>query len=113
MPPYLCSVKPKNNNKMQEIRFIQVTPNELTELIREGVRKELQMFDRLKGTAGAGKDGDLLTIEQTADLLRVSKGTVKNLTKKKILTSYGIGRRLYWKRNEVNEALTRLTPANE
>lgn len=98
---------------MQEIRLIQVTPSELTELIREGIRKELQMFDRLKGTSVAGKDGELLTIEQTADLLRVSKGTVKNLTKKKILTSYGIGRRLYWKRNEVNEALTRLTPANE
>lgn len=91
---------------MQEIKFIQVTPDQLTELIRDGVRKELRMFKQ--DLKNHDPNEDLLTLEQTAKMLQVSKGTVKNITKKGGLTSYGIGRRLYWKRQEVEQALIRL-----
>ena len=88
---------------MQEIKFVQLTPDQLTELIRDGVRKELRIFtNELKTTDP--KD-ELLTLEQTANLLQVCKGTIKNITKRGGLKSYGVGRRLYWKRKEVEEAL--------
>lgn len=91
---------------MQEVKFIQVTADQLTELIRDGVRKELRIFTKDLHTQEPKEE--LLTIEQVAEFLQVSKGTIKNLTKRGALTSYGVGRRLYWKRKEVEEALTKL-----
>ncbi|MDM1140051.1 helix-turn-helix domain-containing protein [Empedobacter sp. R132-2] len=48
---------------------------------------------------------DILTREETARLLSISLPTLWNWTKKNILTAYGIGGRVYYKKDEVINAL--------
>jgi len=48
---------------------------------------------------------NLLTREEVCQLLNINKTTLWNYTKKDMLKSYGIGSRVYYKRDEVIEAL--------
>lgn len=89
-----------------EIKFIQVTPSELTELIRDGIRKELQAHEASKGKKEVQEE--LLTTDEAAQMLRVSKGTVLNITKRGGLKTYGVGRRVFYKKSEVQKALIKL-----
>lgn len=89
-----------------EIKFIQVTPTELTELIRDGIRRELQAYEAGKGKKEA--QDELITTDETAQMLRVSKSTVINITKRGGLKTYGVGRRVFYKKSEVEKALVKL-----
>lgn len=92
---------------MNDLKLIQVTPDQLSELIRDNVRKELKLF--VKDFKELQQDPDqLLTTQQTAQLLQVSKRTIKNLTDKGLLQSHGVGRRNYYKKSEVEQALVKL-----
>lgn len=92
---------------MNDLKLIQVTPDQLSELIRDNVRKELKIF--IKDFKELQNDPDqLLTTDQTAEFLQVSKATIKNLTKRGILKPYGAGRRNYFKKSEVETALEKL-----
>ena len=51
---------------------------------------------------------EYLTRKETATLLKVDLSTLYNWHKKKILSSYGIGGRLYYKRSEVEKAIVKL-----
>lgn len=51
---------------------------------------------------------DILTREETAKLLSISLPTLWNWTKKNILTAYGIGGRVYYKKDEVIQALIQI-----
>jgi hypothetical protein len=52
---------------------------------------------------------DLMTREETADFLKIHISTLWHWTKKGILPSYGIGNRVYYKRNEVENCLIQLS----
>lgn len=58
------------------------------------------------------KQKDILTREETAKLLSISLPTLWSWTKKNILKSYGIGNRVYYKKEEINEALIQINYEN-
>lgn len=54
------------------------------------------------------QDKDILTREETANLLSISLPTLWNWTKKGILNSYGIGGRIYYRKDEVMNSLIKI-----
>ncbi len=48
---------------------------------------------------------ELMTLEEVAEHFKKNQGTIINWTKKKYLTKYGIGRAVYYKREEVESAV--------
>lgn len=51
---------------------------------------------------------EFLTRQEVAKLLKIDLSSVHNWTKKKILQSYQIGGRVYYKRSEVENAIIKL-----
>ncbi len=49
-----------------------------------------------------------LTRKEVAGMFKVDLSTIHNWTKRKILTSYGLGGRVYYKLSEINESLVKL-----
>lgn len=47
----------------------------------------------------------LMNLQETADFLQVSKVTIHKWKKEKLIKSYRIGRKLYFKRNELSESM--------
>ena len=51
---------------------------------------------------------EYLTRNEVADLLKVNLSTIHNYTKQGKLLSYGIGSRVYYKRQEIEDAIIKL-----
>ena len=90
---------------MPTIQFIQTTPLQLQEAIIEGVKSQL---DELKKNFEPKTPTEYLSRQEVAQMLKVDISTVHNWTIRKILQSYGIGRRIYYKRVELEEAIIKL-----
>lgn len=90
---------------MQQIQFIQITPEQLQNEILEGVKNQL---NELKKNFEPKKPTEFLTRQETADLLKVDISSVHNYTKRKILQSYGLQGRVYYKRSEIEGAIVKL-----
>jgi predicted DNA-binding transcriptional regulator AlpA len=86
---------------MSTIQLIQITPEELSDLIGKGVKSH---FDELKGNLQPHPE-QLLTRTQTAKLLQIDKSTLWHWTKAQKIISYGIGNRVFYKRSEIEQAL--------
>ncbi|RKE04428.1 helix-turn-helix domain-containing protein [Marinifilum flexuosum] len=84
------------------IQIIQVTPEQLQNAIILGVKEQLNQFSELFQPK---EPTEYLTRDQVKDLLQVDLVTVYNWTKKGKLKAYGIGRRVYYKRKEVEQAI--------
>lgn len=91
---------------MGTLQFIQTTPQQLADLIKEEVKVELQLFK--KELLNENANEELLTREQTAELLQINLSTLWSYTCKGKLCCYGISNRRYYKRSEVMGALTLL-----
>jgi len=87
------------------IQFIQTTPEQLQEAIIEGVK--IQLAD-LKKNFEPKTPTEYLSRQEVAQMLKVDISTVHNWTVKGILQSFGIGRRIYYKRVELEEAIIKL-----
>lgn len=90
---------------MKQIQFIQVTPEQLQNAIVNGVKSQL---DEFKKHFQPKQPTEYLTRQEVADLLQVDLSTLWNWTNKKILVSYSIGARVYYKRKEVEDAIVEL-----
>ncbi len=90
---------------MENIQFIQTTPERLKEEIIKGVEERLE---RLEKNFQPKKPIELLTRNEVKDLLKVDLSTIHNWTKKGKLKAYGIGNRVYYKRHEIEANLTPL-----
>lgn len=92
---------------MKAIQLIDITPEELQQIISDGVKNCLEKSSQIIQNS---EQSDILTREETANLLKIDLSTLHNWTKKKILTAYGISSssRVYYKRSEVEQALIRL-----
>jgi len=86
------------------IQIIQ-DPEMLQNAILQGIRQELE---QLKTEFQPKQPTDLLTRNEVRELLKVDLSTVHNWTKKGKLKAYGIGNRVYYKRNEIDLVLTPL-----
>ena len=92
---------------MSNITLLQnVSPEELTELIKESVKSLLQDF---KEGFNHHDPHELLTREETYKFLQIDSSTLWHWTKKGKVTAYGIsGSRRYYKKAELLESLTPL-----
>ncbi len=91
---------------MSSTLLIQTTPEELAELINEKVKGQLQILK--KEIANNSAIDELLTREQTCNLLRIDSSTLWAWTKKGKVKAYGIANRRYYKRSELLDCLIAL-----
>ena len=90
---------------MEVIKFIQIEPNELKSLLMEGVQ---QVINQIREEFQPKTPTEYLTRKEVAKMLHIDLKTLKNWTKNRVLTSYGIQRRVYYKRDEVERAFIEL-----
>ncbi|MDR7672677.1 helix-turn-helix domain-containing protein [Riemerella anatipestifer] len=88
---------------MENLQVTQVqgvTANELIKAIATAVKKELQAPDPQHEDTN-----NLMQKKEVAEMLRVSLMTINNWTQKGLLTSYRIGNRVVYKKDEVLQSL--------
>ena len=90
---------------MQNIQFIQVTPEQLQNAIIEGVKLQLEEF---KKHFTPKEPNRYLSRQDVAEMLQIDLSSVHNWTKKGTLKSYGISGRVYYRLDEVENAIVRL-----
>mgnify|MGYP003866207273 CR=1 FL=1 len=90
---------------MQQIQFVQVTPEQLQNAIIEGVKNQL---NDLKKHFQPKEPNEYLTRLEVSQMLKIDLSSVHNWTKREILTSYQIGGRVYYKRKEIENAIVEL-----
>jgi len=89
---------------MKTLQFIQTTPEQLAELIQQGIKKELQVLK--KELQHENANDEILTREQVCKILSIDSSTLWHWQKKNKIKAYGIsGARRYYKRSEIMEAL--------
>ena len=87
---------------MTHVQFIQVTPQELANLIQESVK---QSFPTSPPSIES-KQKEILTRSETANLFSISLVCLHDWVKKQILKPYKVGNKTYFKRSEVLEVLS-------
>ena len=85
--------------------FVAMPLSELLEQIQVMLSKTLERFDNRP--MQPPKD-ELMTIEQACLFLHVSKVTIHKWKKKKSIFAHRIGRRIYFKKHELMEAMQSL-----
>ena len=89
---------------MNKIQFIQTTPEQLAELIKQGVKIELQVLK--KELLHENANDEILTREEVCKLLSIDPSTLWHWQNKNKIQAYGIsGSRRYYKRSEIMSAL--------
>ncbi|CAM4182094.1 helix-turn-helix domain-containing protein [Zobellia nedashkovskayae] len=92
---------------MKTIQFLQTSPEQLADLISNGVKTELQQLKEELLSKNA--NDEILTRDQTAELLKINLSTLWAWTNKGKVKAYGIsGSRRYYKRSEILDALQEL-----
>ncbi|MEQ3501156.1 helix-turn-helix domain-containing protein [Tenacibaculum sp. SSH1-16] len=92
---------------MHKINLIQVTPNQLEELIE---KKLTEQFEDLKKQLQPKKQTNLLTRDEAIKLLQINLSTLYKYTKQGKLQAYKLGKRVYYKREEIENAI--INPKN-
>lgn len=88
---------------MTQVQFIQVTPQELANLIQESVKQSLPPTSLIPIES---KQKEILTRSETANLFSISLVCLHDWVKKQILKPYKVGNKTYFKRSEVLEVLS-------
>lgn len=89
---------------MTKIEILQVTPDELVNLIKEGVKTELQTLSaRLAQPQTDQKE--LLTRKETATYFSVSLVTIHDWMNEGIIKPYKVGNRTFFKHSELLEVV--------
>lgn len=79
-----------------------VSPEALTELIKAGIKSQLEDF---KKDLQTHNQDELLTREQTCQFLQIDSSTLYHWTNKGKVIAYGIGNRRYYKKAEILDCL--------
>ena len=85
------------------VQLIQITEEKLTSSIVESFKKEIE---ELKSQFQPQQPTEWISRNDVAKMLGVSHTTLYSWNRKKILIAYSIGNRVYYKHDEVNNALT-------
>ncbi|CAA0214112.1 DNA-binding protein [Tenacibaculum maritimum] len=85
--------------------LIEFNTEQLRNEIIEGIKPQL---DELKNHLQPKEPIEYLTRQETADLLKVDLSTIHNWTKQSKLIAYSIGKRIYYKRSEVESSIIKL-----
>ena len=90
---------------MKQIQLVGITPEENNKPIFEYIDRK---FDDLKKFYEPKTPTEFLTRQETAELLKVDVSSIHNYTKRKILQSYALQGRVYYKRSEIESAIVKL-----
>ena len=91
---------------MSQIQFIQITPQELVNLISDSVKTQILEFSKnMKTTFSQVDEKEFLTRKETAELFKVSLVTIHDWQNNGILKVYKMGNRSYFKYSELLERL--------
>ena len=90
---------------MEQIKFIQVTPEQLQDTITETLKAQL---DELKKNFQPKEPTEYLTRQEVSKMFSIDLSTVHNWTKKGKLIPYCLGGRIYYKRSEIETALIKI-----
>ena len=86
--------------------LLPVTPDELRQTVREAVGDALRDFTpQSKGKDSKQPEDPLLSVMETADLLHVSRVTLREMEKRGELKPVRIGRRVLYRRSDIDAAL--------
>lgn len=88
---------------MTHIQFIGTTPTDLIQEIKKEIIPELK--DRLKEEFQPKEPTSYLTRQEVCDLLSIDMSTLHRWRKQGILTAYGLGNRIYFKRKEIEDLI--------
>jgi excisionase family DNA binding protein len=100
--PELCT----NNKKqfiMSAIQFIGTTPSDLIEDIKKEIIPELKA--ELSKEFQPKEPCIYLSRQEVCEMLQVDLSTLHRWRKDGILVAYGLGNRVYFKRNEIEELI--------
>lgn len=90
---------------MEQIQFIQYSPQQLQEDIQKAVKSSLTSFTN---HFQPKQPNEYLTRQEVAELFKVDISTIHNWCKKGRLKPYGIGARVYFLRADIDNCLTPL-----
>jgi excisionase family DNA binding protein len=82
------------------IQLLQITPDQLTQLIEKGVENQIKKHLEAKPSPE-----QLLTREQAAKMLNCDIGTLWRWNKRGTLKAVAIGNRVYYKHSDIMAAL--------
>lgn len=82
------------------IQLLQISTEELTFLIKEGIKPELEILFK-KCLRDLSNDNDFLSRVDTANYFGVSLPTIHDWTKKGIIKPYKMGNRTYFKKSDL------------
>lgn len=88
---------------IQNINLVQVSLDDMSSVIRGILTEELKKFGEYfnKEVEKSTSPDDNLTREEVCKMLKVSTTTLFNWNKEKILVNFKVGRRVYYKRQDV------------
>lgn len=88
---------------VQSIQMLNITPIDLANLIKDGIKSELS---EIKKTLNPDHlESPRLTRRETAKFFDVSLNCVNDWTRKGILKAYKVGQRTYFKRSELLQVM--------
>ncbi len=90
---------------MKKLQFIEITPEEHQDAILEGVDKRLQEFRK---HFQPKEPETYLTRKQVCEILHVDQSTLHNWKHKGRLKPVGIGKRVLYRRSDIEKALVQL-----
>lgn len=89
---------------MSQIQFIQVSPSELTEMIRSAVKADIEKaIEKLQFSSK--EEPEFLSRRDTASLLQISLPGLHEWVKRGILKPRKIGNRTFFKYSEIVQVL--------
>ena len=89
---------------MSKKYLFEIDPNQLVELMKEGVNSELQKaIAKISDLSQEKKE--FLTVEETEKFFEVTKVTIHDWANKNLIKRYKMGNRTYFKRSELVETL--------
>ena len=80
-----------NNTIMETNMLIQISPEQLSQMIISGIREELQKFQSVSGEKSNEKD--LMTRKEVCDYLQCSETSLWNWTKNGKIKSIQVGKK--------------------
>ena len=88
-----------NNTIMETNMLIQISPEQLSQMIISGIREELQKFQSVSGEKSNNKD--LMTRKEVCDYLQCSETSLWDWTRKGKISATKVGKRkvLYRKKD--------------
>ncbi|WP_282069200.1 helix-turn-helix domain-containing protein [Olleya namhaensis] len=90
---------------MEQVQFIQVTPEQLQNAIIQGVKLHLE---DLKKHFQPKTPNEYLSRQDVAEMLSVDVSTIHNWKSKGILKAHQIGGRVFYKRADIENAIVEL-----